>query len=282
MILFGSIQFFDIFLAVRSEDASRPHIENLVSSLSSSHAPQTRSQTKAKAETRLHESTKPVFFQTTPLNTLFTDGMNDEQIWAQLDLRTQTICRILDYVLEAELTSPDISSNQGDSVEEDNEEDDRLQKALEALKRDEDTGLDEFLAEYGLHESDLDDSQDDDDLNNSSPESDGEEEEMQEDISPLRDPSSSEDETEYLRSAMKPSRKRKRGESSELDDGFFDLAEFNAYTERAEAKSSSRGRLGGDDSDEDEQEIDLFANVDPNVDWDDDGKAGQGMYYRFH
>jgi U3 small nucleolar RNA-associated protein MPP10 len=263
MILFGSIQFFDIFLAVRSEDASRPHIENLVSSLSSSHAPQTRSQTKAKAETRLHENTKPVF-------------------WAQLDLRTQTICRILDYVLEAELTSPDISSNQGDSVEEDNEEDDRLQKALEALKRDEDTGLDEFLAEYGLHESDLDDSQDDDDLNNSSPESDGEEEEMQEDISPLRDPSSSEDETEYLRSAMKPSRKRKRGESSELDDGFFDLAEFNAYTERAEAKSSSRGRLGGDDSDEDEQEIDLFANVDPNVDWDDDGKAGQGMYYRFH
>ena len=212
--------------------------------------------------------------------------MDDKQIWAQLDLRTQMICRVLDYVLDGEVASPDLLSKQevgteDDDVEEE-EDDEALQKALEALKR-EDIDMDEFLAQYGQDESDLDDPQDED-LEESSSESDGGEEEMQEDISPLCDPSSSEEDgSEYYRSSTKTSKKRKRGESSDLDDGFFDLAEFNAYTERTEARFSSRGRLAGNDSDEDEEEFDLFvASVTSNADLGDDGEAGQGEYYHSH
>jgi len=257
---------------------------DLISWLSPFHAPRTRSQTKLQAQAEIpYEDTKPQIFQPTPLNNLFTNGMEDEQIWAQLDLRTQTICRILDYVLEGETASPDLLSKQEDNPEDDSDEDEGLQKALEALKREDmDIDMDEFLAQYGLDENDLDDSQDEH-LEESSSESNVGEEEMQEDISPLCDPSSSSsEENEYRRSSMKAPRKRKRGGTSKLDDGFFDLAEFNAYTERAEARSSSRGRLAGNNSDEDDDELKIFAaSVDSNADLDDDGKAGQGMSYHF-
>jgi U3 small nucleolar RNA-associated protein MPP10 len=255
---------------------------DLISSLSPSQAPQTRSQTKAKAraETLLHEDTRPDLFQSTPLNTLFTNDLDDEQIWAQVDLRTQTICQLLDHVLEGDVASSDLLSRE-DSAEDDEDADERLKKVLEALEQSEDIDIDEFLAQYGLDDSDSDDSQDDDDLEESTSESHPEEEEMQEDFSPLRDPSSSEEESECHHPLVRTSRKRKRGEPSELDDGFFDLAEFNAHTERAEAMSSSRGRLAGGDSDDDE-EIDLFTSVDSNADLGDDGKDGGGMYYRCH
>jgi U3 small nucleolar RNA-associated protein MPP10 len=247
---------------------------DLISSLSPFQAPRTRSQTKLQAhgETQ-YEVIEPHFFQPTPLSNLFTNGMEDEQIWAQLDLRTQTICRTLDYVLEGEVVSPDLLSNLEDSAEDNPDEDEGLQKVLEALKR-EDIDMDEFLGQYSLDENDLDDSQDED-LEEPSSESDSGDEEMQEDISPLHDPSSDEEENGHHRSS-KTSRKRKRGV---LSDGFFDLAEFNAHTERAEARSSSRGPPHGDDSDNDDQEIDFFANVDSNADLGDDEKAGEGMYY---
>ena len=180
--------------------------------------------------------------------------MNDDQIWAQVDLRTQTICRMLEYVLEGEM-------EELGSEETSEDDDERLRMALEALKADDDIDMEKFLENYGIDESELSDSQDEESEDVNSPS--GEVDEAVENISPLRDPSSDEenDSDEFYVSPKKLSKKRKLGEVSELDDDFFDLAEFNAYTERAEAKSSSRGRLAGSDSDEDDG-IDLFANID--------------------
>ena len=81
-------------------------------------------------------------------------------------------------------------------------------------------------------------------------------------VAELKDPSDSENEDDIdldkpsLLSRLKPPSKRKskaraRGHP-ELDDDFFDLATFNAETEAAEANTVSKGRLSGEDDDEEE------------------------------
>ena len=98
----------------------------------------------------------------------------------------------------------------------------------------------------------------------------------------LRDVSDSENELDLdgaMLSALKRKKTQKRGRKGGhpvLDDGFFDLAEFNAETEQAEAKRSSKGRLGkGDDDDEEdegeEEGIDYFAPVEDDAEVEEDG-----------
>ena len=66
---------------------------------------------------------------------------------------------------------------------------------------------------------------------------------------------------------------------SQLDDGFFDLASFNAETEEAEAKHVSRGRLKSlnedEDSESDKESIDYFiaVNGDPEPGGEDEAGA---------
>ena len=76
--------------------------------------------------------------------------------------------------------------------------------------------------------------------------------------------------------------KLKRGEHPTLDDGFFNLAAFNAEIKAAESRSSSRGRLSQDDDDEDgddpNEEVDYFASVDaPEALDEEDLEGGSGM-----
>ncbi|KAF8912695.1 U3 small nucleolar ribonucleoprotein complex, subunit Mpp10 [Gymnopilus junonius] len=280
-------------LSVDSEVISRPHVNDLITSLAPSQAPQTRSKIKVKSQKDAAAIVPTHLFKFTPINTLFVDGMDEEQIWAQLDIRTKTICKVLDFVLEGEL------SDSGDAVlddydvddqEEEEEEglegDDNLRKALKALEEDHHIDLDEFLAKYGLQDSEvLSDSQegeegDDDSEEDSDSEVDASNFE-EEGITPLRDASSDEEsESEVPQQTRKtlpsPSRKKKRKNNHpELDDGFFDLSEFNAETERAESKSTSRGRLSGEnDSEDEEMDIDLFASVEEDAESDDE------LFYR--
>lgn len=295
IILYRIHSFIDsLDTAVQSEALSRPHIGELLSSLTPSQAPQTRSKAKNAADKPKPANVQPELFEFTPLKSLFVEDMDEEQIWAQLDLRTKTICRMLDFVLEGgsekqgEVGEEDDDEESSDAEEDDEEE--KFRQALEGLENG-DVDLEELMTKYGLNPEDFensDNSMDGDEaaIEQETDESSSEEEE--EDISPLRDSESNEDTPSSSRvphSRSIISRGKKRGSKpSELDDGFFDLAEFNAETERAESKSSSRGRLAGDDdSDEEDMDIDLFAAVDGAGDFDDvedDGEdAGMSKHF---
>lgn len=227
--------------------------------------------------------------------------MDEEQLWAQLDIRTKTICKILDFVLEGEL--PDNGEAMVDHDDDEEEEEDssleddgdNLRKALKALEEDQDIDMDEFLAKYGLDDiNGLSDSQEgsedgDDSEEGSDSGVDESTFEEEEGITTLREPSSDEeseveDSKQISRKPLRsPSRKKKIGHT-ELDDGFFDLSEFNAETERAESRSTSRGRLSGEDDSEDEDmDIDLFANVDRTLDFEEeDPENSDGVYHGFN
>ena len=227
--------------------------------------------------------------------------MNEEQIWEQLDLRTKTICRVLDFVLEGELEEEgkngDTETDDDDEDEGENKEDKtrRLLKALEDLEgegidMDEDEGEDEgenkddetrrllkALEDLEGKGIDMDDVMDEESESfDQSSGSDVEDNEGDEKFSSLHDPSEDEGDSEVgpvLRSPNQPYSPKKRGRkavASELDDDFFNLAEFNADSERAEAKSSSKGRLAEDDESDEDTDIDMFASVD-NVEDNPDG-----------
>ncbi|KDR85024.1 hypothetical protein GALMADRAFT_53435 [Galerina marginata CBS 339.88] len=275
-------------LSVQTEVASRPHIHELLTSLAPSHAPQTRSKSRPESEKPASADAQRNLFDFTPLKSLFVDGMDEEQVWAQLDLRTKTICRMLDFVLEGESAAIDDQDGDDDEISEDDDE--NLRNALKTLEEDEDVDMDEFLARYGLDIGEgSSESEEDYEKSDDSGEISGSGNAFNEGISPLRDPSSDEEsEAENSRptpvnrqSNLFPKKKRKGGHP-ELDDGFFSLSEFNAETERTESKSSSRGRLAGDDDSEDEDmDVDLFASIDPTEIFDEDDLENDGeLFYR--
>ena len=256
---------FSLFLAVISEQESSSHVSGLLSVLSPSHAPKTRSQTRKRKRSQSPIPIKPTF-QTTPLTSLFIEGMSDDQVWEQLDIRTNNICQMLDLILGGQ---PEV---------------DELESSMEISRH----GLGGLEDKEYLDLSDLQDGMDSDSDSDSFKQSDEEEgqEETEtgsesgdtesiaaEDVVGLHGSSSSEDSNEdetpssLVNVAIKHSttlpKKRGQRSQSQLDDGFFNLASFNAETERAEAKTSSSGHLGGDgDSDSDDIPVDLFAPLD--------------------
>ncbi|KAG5653078.1 hypothetical protein H0H81_002458 [Sphagnurus paluster] len=273
-------------LSVQSEKSSSPHIIELLGSLEPSSAPRTRSQSNANGKRLRSPSPQPPkpIFELTPLNILFVEGMNDDQIWAQLDLRATHVCDTLERVLEGGPDGDRAENDEDESMSEE-EEDPRLTKALEAMENGEDIDFD------SLRDLDLSDSDEDAYLDESSEmgsDDDGEDEEgsledaedFTEGVVDLHNPSSDESEDEDSR--RKPTKKVKLKGHSQLDDGFFDLASFNAETERAEARSFSKGRLGGQedsDDDDDNMSINLFAPLDDDV--DDEGDDEEPMYGDF-
>ena len=268
---------------MQSEGASISHINELLSSLHHSLAPVTRSQSRAN-EKKDPAAVPPALFAPTPLASLVVEGMDEDQIWAQLDLRVQNVADALDFVLENE--EPDDEEGQDGSEEDEGEDDDgdlddeRLRAFLKVLENGED--VDFGALGYDMDVDDiLDDGSDPNeegsqdegsqDEGHDSGEGTGSElegEEGDEDVTPLRDPEADSDDDDRPGSTPAISGKRiimkRRGKGHpELDDGFFDLSAFNSETERAEARSSSKGRLGGDeDSDSDDVSVDLFAPVD--------------------
>ncbi|KAG6885284.1 hypothetical protein C0993_003715 [Termitomyces sp. T159_Od127] len=273
-------------LAVSSEKNSNNYINQLIASLEPSSAPQTRSQSVSKGKRKRTPSPPPLrsVVDSTPINQLFVEGMNDEQVWTQLDLRSKHICKTLEHVLEGGSDNDEEDVTEDGSSEDDYDDDEDLNEMLKGMANGEDVDFD--LPE-GADDSLSDE---DEDAGSSEEESDeGDEEDLDDDlpegVTDLRDPSSDESDAEPAFTSP-PSKRKPRGSRSGkhgLDDAFFDLASFNAETEKAEAKSSSRGRLGGEeDSDSDDMSVDLFTALDGEEGLNDTGEsAGEAMYADF-
>lgn len=257
---------------MESESTSRPHISELLSSLSPEEAPVTRSQTKALNGKRKRTPPKIAAFDQTPLTSLFVENAALEQVWAQLELRAKGVCEMLTKALDGTLMDEDADMRMlngiggGEGEEEDDVGGARKKLRFEELSQEdiESLGVEpdvlkrlmEGMEVEGDGEEELDDEESEDEDN------DGEE--FGEEVTPLRD-SEALDSPGPSRSP-RLSRRSKSSAGSQLDDGFFDLASFNAETQEAEAKHVSRGRLKSlnedEDSESDKESIDYFVAVD--------------------
>ncbi|KAI1797849.1 Mpp10 protein [Ganoderma leucocontextum] len=297
-------------LALTTEKEASGKVNDLLISISPSYAPKTRSQTANADGSRKRkrgsspppapEPTVPIL-KDTPLAELLVDGMSDEQIWAELELRAQTVCDVLNYALDGPVQEGE-GGEEGNEDDEDEEEDDREQRLKEMRQALLDEGFDPAdLEGMELDEDDDEDEEDDDseeeDEDEESKESEGDQEDgedvdLGEGVEELRDPSDEEEdeleigEPSFLNGGKRTLKlKLKRGGHPTLDDGFFDLAAFNAEIEAAESRSSSKGRLSKDDEDEDEddpdEEVDYFVSVDaPEVFDEEDLEGGGDPFYK--
>jgi U3 small nucleolar RNA-associated protein MPP10 len=260
-----------LVLALSTEAKSRPYIVDLLSSLSPSEAPQTRSQTRASAKRK--RNPLPVLeFKETPLSSLYVENADPEQIWAQLEIRAEGVCDMLQKALDGANTVLEEEDDDGnDSPNKKLRFSDLTAEDLEALGMDRETleAFAKYADEQGVSE--------DSDTTDLEEEDDSDDADLGEEVVELKD---SEDSGPSRRSALK---KSSRSYRTELDDDFFDLASFNAETDEAEAKSVSQGRLGNDlendDSESDADSVDYFAPADSIDDKNDLEESGSGISF---
>jgi U3 small nucleolar RNA-associated protein MPP10 len=140
--------------ALSLESTALQHINPLVQSFHDYEAaPRTRSRTKAAADSQAEQKPAPPrppipLFSHTPLDSLYMDGMNSEQIWEQIELKTKNVLKVLEAIV-----TPETDFIEGSVGEQD-------------VDMDEESG--EFMGEQLDMDLDLDDS----DLDDSSADSD--------------------------------------------------------------------------------------------------------------
>jgi U3 small nucleolar RNA-associated protein MPP10 len=234
-----------------------------LATLTQSAPPQTRSRTRSNSSTRKRDSSPPrklqktIDVRETPLPTLLIEGMNTDQIWQQLDLRAARICTNL-RVLQGD-------DEDGDgNLDGENSDDDESEDA------DEDEG--EVEVESEDEDEDEDAQMDIDDENLWEELSDGEEDEgsATDGVADLQEDTSEDEEDDGPPTSMLDvihnQRKQNTSKSHsqvplDLDDGFFDLASFNAEAEQMEVTKRKLNFVTDEDSTE-ESDVDIFGSVD--------------------
>ena len=207
----------------------------------------------------------------TQLQELYLSGMEDAQIWAQLELRGQVITKVVETLFEGAWDDPMKSLDEDEEEDEGDSEVDEL--SMEGMDVDaENTSPDEDEEVEGFDLPDEGAAEEQDDTSG--------DENMPEHITKLAN--SSDEDKEPLFTGLdldRPSPRRKgerrlRNRHPTLDDDFFSIIDFNQEIEAAEAQSKSRGRL---DEDSDEESIDLFQVVAEDDELaDEDGHAEGG------
>ncbi|KAH9064186.1 U3 small nucleolar ribonucleoprotein complex, subunit Mpp10 [Lactarius vividus] len=237
-------------IALDSEKQAQPYISALLASFSPTQAPVTRSQSVAHGKRKRSPSPPKYTLERTPLTSLFVQDLDKDQIWAQLELRAQHVCKMLECALDGpeasakySISSTMTTDNMGQTPSDEGESD------ISSEESDDDSEMSEEIGGSG-------------------------DEDMEECVTELRDESVDGDEDEWAEECrFPPSSTGTKGSHSGLDDGFFDLAEFNAETEEAEAGFVSNGALDADsDTSSAEDEIDYFGSIGGRLQ-DDHGKS---------
>ena len=245
---------------VQEEKASLPYISALLDAC----VPRGQQSGKRKRANDGSISQHPLF-PLTELNELVLEGMGNDQIWHQLELRSAKLARVLDHV---------ISSGPEDADEEESEEEN--EKDAEDLNDDDEAWNEEDDEEEESDEgfagaSDLSDVDPNEvyyeplhteEMQHMRKKEKEKQEMMQ--MYGVSDPAlydaltsaSSDDEEEEEEDKGKP-------RHPTLDDDFFSIDEFNRLTEAQERQEhSSRAHLSGEEEEEDMDGIDLFAPLD--------------------
>lgn len=126
-------------LAVQSEAVAVSHINALLASILPESGPQTRSSTKRKRSPSPPPPPKPKF-PPTPIESLYLPGMQAEQIWEQLELRTKSICQMLDSVIEREGEDDEEHSIAGVKEMQQDEESEDTNESDVSVGEDDETG----------------------------------------------------------------------------------------------------------------------------------------------
>lgn len=275
---------------VQQEKSSLPFISSLLDSV----VPRAKSASQKRKRDE-GDDTHPLF-PPTQLDELVLNGMQNEQIWQQLELRTSKLSRVLDTVM---------TSTVGEDEDEEESDDDSLSQSLDHIPEEDSDEEWEDEAENSADEgfagaSDLSDvdpdevfyeplhSEDEQQKRKAEKEreemmnmygvtdpalfqalmqeaqGDGDEDEDEDEDAPAK---SVLDQLDDPNESAASSKRR----HPTLDDDFFSIDEFNRMTEAEERRSNtSRANLSGDDEDEDDDEIDLFASVDDADDSEDE------------
>lgn len=210
----------------------------------------TRSQSSANGKRKRSPSPPAApkdAFGRTPLTCLYVQGLDKDQIWAQLELRAQSVCKMLEYALNGteKPTGNDITSIPDNLEQTSSEEED---SDLTYVESDDNSKTDE--ESRGSSDEGL----------------------LEEGVTGLRDPSADREEEGLVNVSSSASPSGTKNDHSGLDDGFFDLEEFNAETEETEAGFVSNGALNADLDNiaSDEDDVDYFTSIDSQLHADND------------
>ncbi|KAG0288403.1 hypothetical protein BGZ96_007834 [Linnemannia gamsii] len=189
------------------------------------------------------------------LEELFVDGFDNDQIWEEIHMQNTPFLAYLKAEIKSLKFSKSGAQPVGDLEDEDEEaEGDEADMSL-ALDED-DMGLEMDDTEGFSGEDDLEEG--------AGSEGFSDEEDLEEDIEEEEDNEDDEEEEEEdVDDLDLPVKKKSR--TSEVDDDFFNLDEFNAMTEKQE-----QDEFDEKEPDEDEEEIDYFADPDMIDSGDDD------------
>ena len=239
-----------LYAALNSESQAQPYISALLASFSPRRAPVTRSQSSANGKRKRSPSPPAApkdAFGRTPLTCLYVQGLDKDQIWAQLELRAQSVCKMLEYALNGteKPTGNDITSIPDNLEQTSSEEED---SDLTYVESDDNSKTDE--ESRGSSDEGL----------------------LEEGVTGLRDPSADREEEGLVNVSSSASPLGTKNDHSGLDDGFFDLEEFNAETEETEAGFVSNGALNADLDNiaSDEDDVDYFTSIDSQLHADND------------
>ncbi|KAF9292211.1 hypothetical protein BGZ68_009802 [Mortierella alpina] len=222
-------------------------------------AEQAKSITKYLYDLGKATETESLKAQGSMLEELFVDGFDNDQIWEEIHMQNTPFLSYLKSEIKNLKTSKS-SEQSADAGEDDEEEEEDEEMNL---------GLDE--EEMGVDMDDTDNmdglSGEDEEMNGSDSEEEGQDED--EDLEEAEEEEEDEEE-EDLDDLDLPVKKRSK--TSEVDDDFFNLEEFNAMTEKQE-----QDELDEKEPDENEEEIDYFADPDLIDSGDEDDDFGDDM-----